>query len=230
MLVRRHEPRRLAGRDRRAARPSLVRGGAIPSGIQNQADRGASVVRRLHRRGDRAPPGPRRGQPARRQLSRRRDVLPSIRQGSCDIASRVSGSTALDIDPECQRGYSFAPDCLSRPTTALPRAPAQSFSANPAAEICHEYLALDVYCRGTRRRRSGDPARCAGGRASALCPQPGQRRQGRWLQTPRGRDRALQGIGCRAGRQPHATVPPAGDQIRTGVRSRKCGRSRLSAA
>ena len=54
MIVRRHEPRRLAGRDHRAARPSLVRGRAVPSRVQVEADRRASAVRRLHRRRGRA--------------------------------------------------------------------------------------------------------------------------------------------------------------------------------
>ena len=38
--VRGHEPRRFAGRNHRAARPSLVRGRAVPSGIQIEADGG----------------------------------------------------------------------------------------------------------------------------------------------------------------------------------------------
>ncbi len=45
----RHQPQRQAGRDRRAARPSVVRGGAVPSGVQVEADRGASAVPRVHR-------------------------------------------------------------------------------------------------------------------------------------------------------------------------------------
>ena len=53
-------PRRLPGRDRRAPRPSLVRGMPVPSGAQVTADPAASALRRLRRRGGRDASGPRR--------------------------------------------------------------------------------------------------------------------------------------------------------------------------
>ena len=49
-----HQPRRRAGRDRRDPRASLVRGRAVPSGVQVAADAAPSAVRRLHRRGGQA--------------------------------------------------------------------------------------------------------------------------------------------------------------------------------
>ena len=49
--VRRHQPRRLAGRGRRAARPSVVRRRAISPRVQVAADPVAPAVRGLHRRG-----------------------------------------------------------------------------------------------------------------------------------------------------------------------------------
>lgn len=49
-----HEPGRGAAGDRRAAGPSVVRGGAVPSGAEEQAVRSASFVRLLHRDGGQA--------------------------------------------------------------------------------------------------------------------------------------------------------------------------------
>ena len=50
----------VARRNDRAARPSLVPGGAVSSGVQVEADGAAPAVRRLHRRGGRTQQGPRR--------------------------------------------------------------------------------------------------------------------------------------------------------------------------
>ncbi len=49
---RRHEPRRRAGRDHRAARAPLVRGRAVPPRVQKQTHRRPAAVRGLRRRGD----------------------------------------------------------------------------------------------------------------------------------------------------------------------------------
>ena len=43
----RHQPRRVAGRSHRAARPSVVRGGAVPPGVQIEAEQGPPAVPRL---------------------------------------------------------------------------------------------------------------------------------------------------------------------------------------
>src|SRR5262249_46330149 len=52
-----HQPERQARRGDRAAGPSLVFGGAVPSGVQVEADRGTPLVRGVHPGGARAAGG-----------------------------------------------------------------------------------------------------------------------------------------------------------------------------
>ena len=132
--LRRHLARRAAGRDDRAARPSVLRRLPVPPRVQLAAQPARAAVPRLRRRRGGAGPGAGRG-------SRRRGVRArGPRRGTGARLERASRDTAL--------GAAIArADCGCSPWNPVPRAAPDEIAPEPIVIDAHRHT-----YRGTRDR------------------------------------------------------------------------------